>query len=159
MSISDEELNEALLRGGETFRTQVIRDLERWSSQPAGPWREQSLLLLRNVWPRQLSVRSASVTEQFVKFAVSSSDRFMEVVEAISPLCVKLPRQSTALISIKSKTDLDPSTLLTLIYTVLSELASGWPYQADQIVQNLAKLPELARDLRMVELRVRLASG
>src|SRR5262249_23730007 len=61
--VSDDELREALRAGDDAFRHQVVWQLETWSRGDGGEWRNNALRLLRDVWPRELVVRSPGISK------------------------------------------------------------------------------------------------
>ena len=160
--VSNSEMRAALIEGGDSFRSHTIWNLEHWWKNPEEDFTGRTLEFLHEVWPKQLSARSDRTSERLVVLALSRGDRFSEMVDAVLPLLSHLPPQSLVFYRLKDRvggehSDLDPFSLLKLLSTVLPEHVADWPYRADEIVAELAALPALVHEERMVKLRLRLA--
>src|SRR5262249_8556450 len=55
--VSNDEMRQALRMGGDAFRRRVPWHLRTWSKQDGRGWGAQALVLLRDVWPRERTVR------------------------------------------------------------------------------------------------------
>ena len=69
--VSDGELREALRAGDNAFRHRILWQLKAWTPGEGGEWRGDALRLLREVWPRELVVRSPSLSEDLFELALA----------------------------------------------------------------------------------------
>jgi hypothetical protein len=119
------------------------------------------LRLLRNVWPRELVVRSPKISADLFSLAIEAGDDFPAFVEAVTPLMTTLDKNAHCMLPLtqaNGKADaLDPNALLTLVHTALPENAVDWPWGADVVVNRLTLAAETAQDPRTLQLRRRLA--
>jgi len=160
--ISDDELRDALRAGDERFRHQIIWQLQTWSRGGAGEWRNNALRLLRDVWPRELVVRSPETSDDLFDLAIETGDDFPAFVDAVTPLMTTLDKNAHCMLPLTLNNGkvpaLDPHALLTLVYTALPENATEWPWGADVVVNRLVQASETAQDPRTLQLRRRMAN-
>lgn len=163
--VSNAEMREALLTGDETFRAHVIWHMATWGEEPDSPWPARTLELLRKVWPKQGSVRSASMSGNLLDLAIRSRKNFREMVAAVTPLMTVVDRKGFSLTRLQREVieggdgERDPVALLTLLWNALSENAQDWPYGADFVVEKLGSAAAVANDPRLLQLKLRLAAG
>lgn len=62
--IDNVELREILIHGDDSLRTQMLQHIEHWTLEPGSPWGDRLVPFLRDVWPRQRSVRTPRVSGQ-----------------------------------------------------------------------------------------------
>jgi hypothetical protein len=159
--VSDSDLRDALRASDYAFRHQIIWQLRGWSRGDGGEWRSNALRLLREVWPRELVVRSPKVSEDLFSLVLETGDDFPAFVGAVTPLMTALDKNANCMLELTladGKADaLDPKALLTLVHTALPENAADWPWRADVVVDRVARTAETARDPRAAQLRQRLA--
>lgn len=139
--ISNEEFREALLRGGDRVRQQVLWHLSRWA--PADPkWSEHFEELFVAVWPKQRAALSPNTSAALCDFALALPDYFESLVHLIVPLISSTEDLDLVRLSVREK-DLevyDPEALLLLLWKVLPVDANRWPYGANQVVRALNEL-------------------
>jgi hypothetical protein len=157
--VSDEELREALVKGEESFRLQVLWHLDRWSSQDIHQWRQRGLDLLLRIWPLQIGAKSDAVSTRLAELALDSGDRFPELVDAILPLIRPVEDQQLRFSGLlHSQSEIaagHPRELLALLYAVLPTDASIWPWGIEHTIERLAENALLKTDVRLSELRRR----
>jgi hypothetical protein len=158
--VSDAEMRQALRTGGDAFRRQLLRYLRNWSREDeSGRWGAEALVLLRDVWPRELSVRTEESSEYLFDLAIDAGDdRFTALVDAVTPLMTRLSPNAFGVFAGNEERVHEPMALLKLLYAALAPSATDWPYHADRVVERLATNPMTARDPRMTELRGRLTA-
>jgi hypothetical protein len=159
--VSNEEMREAIRRGGDAFRRQVLWYLRTWSREDRSGWGAQALVLLRDVWPRERAVRTEETSEYLFDLAIDADrDRFTLLVDAVTPLMTTVRSDALGVIELTRIEELvhEPMALLKLLYVALAQSAADWPYHADTVVERLAANPATAKDPRMAELRRRLAA-
>ena len=93
---SNEEMRDVLLNANDDFRLEILSWVEiRLNSQEeevAAKWTELLLELLRDLWPRQKSVKTPNVSARLLFLAFSNIDRLPEVANAILPLLTIIDR-------------------------------------------------------------------
>ena len=159
--IGDEEYRSILLDADDQFRGHTLWQLERWSDDRR--WSGQILSFLRNVWPRQKKARTPKISGRLADLAVHQEHNFPEVVAAVVPLITRSEEGDMTLYRLRSSTSdvmrNHPDAALTLLYAMLSEDSSRWPYGARELLKELGKhKPKLLDDPKMIELLGRLDS-
>jgi hypothetical protein len=119
--VSNEEMREALRRGGDAFRRQVLWYLKTWSREDRSGWGAQTLVLLRDVWPRERAVRTEETSEYLFDLAIDADrDRFTFVVDAVTPLMTTIRSDALGVIELtragNEELVHDPMDLLKLLY-------------------------------------------
>ncbi|WP_457091741.1 SIR2 family protein [Microvirga sp. P5_D2] len=159
--ITDIELREVLIHTTEEFRQQLLWQLERWCAEPDSPWRDRAVPFFRQVWPKQRALRTPVMSSHLANFALASGDLMPAVVELI--LSRLVPVRSTPLrFEYTSGSNADhparayPAATLDLLWAVLGEDASSWPYGIERTLELLAQAPETASDSRLSALRRRI---
>ena len=157
--ISDAEYRAVLLEVDDQFRGHTLWQLERWSADEK--WADQVVPFLKNVWPRQKKARTPAISGRLADLAVHQERNFPEVVDAVVPLITRPEDGFLTLYRLRdSKSEVmrnHPDSTLTLLYAMLSEDASRWPYGARELLKELGKhKPKLLDDPRMAELLGRL---
>lgn len=157
--ISAIEMREVLIHANDDLRTQVIWYLQRWSLEEGSKWPDQLLPFLRDVWPRQLAVRTPRTSGSLVDLALAMSDRFPEIVAFILPRlgpAGRVSAQMTPLIDVETGLATQhPKPLLDLLWTVLPIDTGSWPYEIGKVLDALSEQEETRDDARLLELRRR----
>ena len=160
--ISNDEMRDSLLSGGDDFRCHILWQLERWSesdeSTTSETWYALLPVLLQKAWPRQISAKSPAVSARLVDLAFSDQKRFPTMVQIILPLLTKMDRHHVMLpnfdTSRGSIIDLYPEQTLVLLDAVLSDNAANWPYDIDAIFGSIGEADErLKADERLIALK------
>ncbi|MDF1848783.1 MAG: SIR2 family protein [Parvibaculaceae bacterium] len=157
--ISDAEYRSILLGADDQFRAHTLWQLERWSTDEK--WSKQVVPFLRNVWPRQKKARTPKISGRLADLAIHQERNFPEVVSAVVPLIMRPDDGALTLYRLRSADSgvmrSHPDATLTLLYAMLAEDSSRWPYGAREILKELGKQkPKLMDDPRMAELLGRL---
>jgi len=157
--IPDVELREILIHADDELRVQTLWYLERWSHEAGSIWGDRLLPFLRNVWPRQSSVKTARTSGRLVDLAISFPDRFPELVEAILPRLAPIKGASVRIgpfLDVESGIATQhPNPLLDLLWTALPEDPQTWPYETGKMLGVLADQDATKADPRLLELRRR----
>lgn len=158
--IADEEMRRLLLNANEDFHSQILWQVQRWSkSEQETRWDDQIVELLR-IWPRQMSARTSNISLRLCEIAFSSGDRFPVIARLILPLLTKIERDHMSLPELGQSgadiVDRYPKLVLSLLYSVLPENASAWPYGIEGTLMKIGEVDAtLERDGRLIELRRR----
>ncbi|MDP2376047.1 SIR2 family protein [Reyranella sp.] len=163
--ISNDEMRTLLLRVDDDFRSRVLWLIERWAGTKEtearlNKWPDLLVELLEDVWPRQISAKSSVVSTQLCNLALSSGDRFPQVVDIVLPLLTKIERDHISLPNLRKSTDSVverfPERTLALLDAVLPENANSWPYGIDKTFERLEQSDSnLTNDERLISLKRR----
>jgi hypothetical protein len=163
--ISSAELRQLLLEADDEFRSQILWQAERWSSaddpNEKEKWGARLTELLRNVWPRQVAVKSPAISARLCELAFSDKDRFPQIAEAVLPLLSQFDRAqhlglSKLTMSSSEIVAVYPRQTLALIAAVLPDDAATWPYGVETILRRIGEAdPSLVDDARLVGLQRR----
>jgi len=157
--VSSEEMRALLLEGDEAFRLQILYSLDRWSDGD-GPWASHAVQFLREAWPKQKSIRTPRISARLCELALSQKQNFPEMAEVVSSLVTKVGDDRIFIPELR-KTDetiagQHPVEMLGLLYAVLPENRTHWPWGADAALNALAeKMPSIRSDPRFIELQGR----
>lgn len=158
-AISDAEMREILLTADDDFRTQIVWHLKIWSKEEGSDWQDDALALLREVWPRQLAIRTARMSARLCELAFANEERFPEFVDCILPLVTKVEGDRAHFPFGNDKERIVtqyPEQTLALLSAVLADDVRQWPYGVNELLSSIAEAaPSLARDGRLVELNRR----
>lgn len=158
--VSDEEMRDLLIDAGDSFRSQIIWHLKRWSDEHR-KWKPLKYEFLSTVWPRQRVAKSGLISSRLFDLAVESERSFARMVDLVEPLMTTVDGDASFLFRPNNKGSLiekQPEALLRLLFKALPRDANHWPWGADQTVNQLAQQKAVAVDSRMMELRRRLAA-
>ena len=158
--VTSAELREILVEGDDDLRGQVLWHLEHWSVDPQGPWRARLVPFLTDVWPDHRAVRTPAMSTRLVDLAMASGDLFPQVVQAILPRLVAVRGGMLRGFMLQSEAEqhsalIYPAAMLDLLWAILAEDATLWPYKIEETFDVLADAPETRADPRLSELRRR----
>lgn len=159
--ITNEEMRNILLNADDEFRGQIIWQLERWASdEKIGAWRANLPMFFTEVWPRQKQAKSPRISAKLCDLAFSNEAVFPVVAETILPLVTKIDEEGFFLPHLRG-TEADivtkyPKKTLALLWAVLSENATKWPYGIEDVLTKIGEAePSLLNDSRLIELKRR----
>jgi len=155
--ITSAELRECLITGGNHFRNRMLWFLGNWASEEGEPWTSRVVPFLSTVWPLQQSVRNSESSAALIELAFTVPDfLFPDVVRAILPrlLVAGAGMELGSSVGDESFDLLSkfPEALLDLLWAILPEDGTNWPYQASTVVEGLSKSPTVQADKRLAEL-------
>jgi hypothetical protein len=157
--VSNDEMRDVLLNADEEFRLDLLWELESWSKKTeddgSKKWWEMLPEFLRDVWPRQKSVKTPGVSARLCGLALSDADRLPEMVEIIKPLLTTTDSDYLE-IELNDFTVVDsyPKQILALLYTTLPDDVSLWPYSSGAVLERIGQVDEsLKQDETLLELR------
>lgn len=158
--ITSAELREILVESDDDLRGQILWHLEHWSADPEANWRARLVPFLTDVWPNHRAVRTPEMSTRLTELALASGDLFPQVVQAILPRLV--PVRGGMLRGFIRRSEnhpaqVYPAAMLDLLWAILAEDATLWPYKVDEVLQILAEARETQSDPRLSELRRRRA--
>lgn len=163
--ITDTELRALLLNSAESFRLQILWELRKWAKPDEEDskykeWQKSSVELLKNVWPRQKTIKTAKLSSQLCEFAFWNPEIFSELVDELLTLCTTInsdnmtfPRYRGAKETILEEY---PEQILAILYKVLPDDTDQWPYDANETLDAICEAKSnLSNDPRMLELKRR----
>ena len=159
--ISNAEMHNFLLHTNDGFRSHILWQVERLSEtkeNAAGEkWSVMLAELLRDVWPRQKSAKSPTISARLCDLAFSNVERFPEIAEIVLLLLTTIDRDHLMLPNLrKSKdniVDLYPHQTLALLHAVLPDNVTAWPYGIETTLKRIGEADESLRsDERLIEL-------
>ncbi|UDL92236.1 hypothetical protein LGH82_13995 [Mesorhizobium sp. PAMC28654] len=157
------ELRDILVESDDDLRGQILWHIEQWSADAEGKWRVLLVPFLKDVWPNHRAVRTPKMSARLVDLALASGDLFPQVVEAILPRLV--PVRGSMLRGFmlgegagNHPATIYPTAMLDLLWAILAEDATQWPYKVEDILDVLSEAPETRADPRLSELRRRRLS-
>jgi hypothetical protein len=157
-SLTDNEARDAILNSDEEFRLHVLWQLERWSETDKG-WRDQVAKFLRDVWPRQKAAKTPKVSARLCELTFSNLEVFPEVADVVLNLLTKADGEHLTMHDLTSSNALVeryPERTLALLYAVLPNDTSGWPYLINEVLDRICTSdPVLRTDERLIELKRR----
>lgn len=165
--MSNDEMRDAILHGGDEFRSQVLWQLE-WGLRDENEstrerWLSDSKEFFLHVWPRQKSVKSPSMSARLCDILLASITAFVELLDTVTPLLTTIASGDGLHLRLDDEAmkivDEQPSKVLTLLTVILSENASEWPYGVDDFLDRVEQADSRLRsDARYRELRRRWSS-
>ena len=161
--ISNEEFRVILVQADDEFRSRVLWQIGKQSrNAEEGTKNKRTLLLpefLRDVWPRQRKANSPAVSASLCRSVLHNKDLSPELVEIILPFLTKidfhlhyvpLHKLSEDAFKKHSRQKLD------LLYAVLSDNVSSWPYRIGEILDSISEGdPTLITNEKFLELKRR----
>lgn len=161
--VSSAELRSILVDSDDDLRNQVLWHFEHWVEDPQAKWYARLLSFLDEVWPHHRAVRTPEMSARLVDLALASGDLFPEVVKRIVNRVV--PVRGGMLRGLITRSDADqhrfvayPSAMLDLLWAVLAEDPTLWPYKVEEVLDALSEASETKGDPRLSELRRRRSS-
>ena len=164
--ISNSEMREVLLHAGDDFRSRALWQLQTWARQAANSaslnnyWRTLVPEFIRDVWPLQKSAKTPKMSAALLNLIFSDPDSLPTMTALVRPLLTEIDRGDHLMLhTYDVNGDLSrrfPQEMLELMFAVLSNKATDWPYDADGVLSRIADADESLRlDARLVELNRR----
>jgi len=159
--ISNTEMHDVLLNTGDEFRSHILWQVERWLAiKENGTGEKWSVMLpefLRDVWPRQKSVKTPTISARLCDLAFSNAEHFTELAEIVLPLLTTIDREHLMLHNLHESqdniVDLYPAHTLAILHAVLPDNVTFWPYGIETILRRIGEAEEsLKSDERLLEL-------
>lgn len=160
--VTGNEFRDVLVHADDGFRSSILLQAERWScaTEDGAENKWVSLLpeLLRDVWPRQKSAKSPTISGRLCELVFSNEERFPELSEIVLPLLTKIDGGHLMLPNLRRSkdniVDLYPHQTLALLYAVLPDNVSTWPYGIEDTIMRIGEADStLNTDERFLELK------
>lgn len=162
--VSDTELRGLLRETSEDFRIQIAWLAERWAKEvnDSGKtsWLSKLLRLIKDVWPRDLTIKTPRMSACLCNLAFSNFDNFDEIALVVLPLVNRAELDHLHIHGIHQHGEniakVHPKLVLALLFAVLPEDAKSWPYEVDKVIEAIAVAnPALRTDVRHIDLCLR----
>jgi hypothetical protein len=157
-AITDAEMTAVLVDADDDFRTQLIWHLENWTEDPESHWADDSVILLMQIWPKQIAAKTPRVSAKLAELAFSQQgDRFPQYVDYVLPLVmpidqdhINLPIRGHDRHNLVEKY---PERTLALLDALLTDNARQWPYGIPEFLDRIGKADRrLLTDSRLIRL-------
>jgi hypothetical protein len=141
--ISNSEFHEALLHGGDEFRSHILwqirRELEDKMESNRSDWLDRSLEFFQKVWPREKVVKNPTMSIRLCELLLSNNETFSKLVDAVLPLFTKITRGFHLYLRGDAGVIIDnhPERLLTVLHMVLPDEVSDWPYDIGDVLERI----------------------
>ncbi len=158
--ISDAQLREILIWSDDELRTQMLWQLEQWSSNSETGWGDQVIPFFTHVWPKQRALRTPAISSRLADFLLASDDLMPALMPLVLPRLVPVRGGFLHAMLLNDDPKKDPTRrfpghMLELLWAILSEDPAYWPYKIEDVLDRLAATPETSGDPRLSELRRR----
>lgn len=165
--ISDSEMRDMLLKGGDTFRAQALWYLGRWirgTDEHSRVWTNLLPDFLKTVWPRHKSAKSPKTSARLCDLAFSNAQLFPKIADIVTELVASVSDQHLLLASLQEEESAvikaHPKQVLALLSAILPADVSKWPFGMEGIFNRLQQADaSLLKDDRLIELKRRLATA
>jgi len=159
--VTSTEMRDVLLDADDDFRTKTLWQLKVWSSKEnEGGWKAKLPVFFTEVWPRHKKAKGPKISAALFDLAFSDADNFSEIADIILPLVTEINQEHIVLRNLRrAKGDIIdkfPEKALALLFAVLPENVSAWPYGIEATLDGIgAADPSLLNNARLVELKRR----
>jgi hypothetical protein len=152
--LSSERLRDVFVRTDNNVRTHTLWQVAKWPSVA------DKITFLTEVWPRQTAAKNPAVTRRLCEVALDDEDHFPELLDAVIPLMSRPDGASSTVPHLGDKAQKVlrrfPQKLLTMLWEILPEDATKWPYGTNGTVDLIAATnTALLHDARLIELKRR----
>ena len=158
--ISNEEFRTTLVQTDDKFRSHVLWRLETWArnanEETENKWTPLLPEFLKDVWPYQRKTNSPAVSASLCHLVFSNEELFPELVEIILPRLAKIDVPNWRWYKARDFVKKYPRQTLDLLYAVLPDNVSTWPYGIGDIFASIIEgEPTLITNEKFLELKRR----
>ncbi|MFC4174891.1 hypothetical protein ACFOYU_23020 [Microvirga sp. GCM10011540] len=159
--ISNAELYEVILHSSDEFRSQMLWQVEHVSELGAHSVHkthtDRLIEFLKDVWPRQKSVKTASASVRLCDLAFSDAKNFPIIADIVLPLLTTIDREYLFLPNLRRSkdnlADLYPEKVLAILHAILPDNVAAWPFATEATLRRIRDgNPILRNDERLLEL-------
>jgi hypothetical protein len=110
-----------------------------------------------DVWPRQKSVRTPTMSARICNLIFSGAKYFPEIANIVIPLLTRVDQDSLMLSHLQDEDgliiDSYPEQVLTILHAILPDNVAVWPFGIETILQQIGEAKEsLKSDSMLIEL-------
>lgn len=158
--VSNEEFRDVLVQADDEFRSHVLRQVTNLScseeQETRSKWTSWLPEFLRDVWPLHRKANLSAVSASLCDLVFSNEELFPELVEIILLRLAKIDDHFWRWNEAKDFGEKHPRPTLDLLYAVLPDNVSGWPYDIGDIFAAISEgEPALKTDDKFLELKRR----
>lgn len=156
--VTNNELHDLILHCDDELRSHLIWHIKDWSKSEE-TWCRRLSELFRDVWPKQKSIKTPSISEQLFDLVFSDAEHFNEIVDLILPFLSTMKRDYLFIDeSIENILESYPERALAIFHKVFSDdMPTVWPYDLEPALDRIAKADSRLRaDSRWLELKRKL---
>ena len=158
--VSNEEFRDVLVQADDEFRSNTLRQMTNLScseeQETRNKWTSLLPKFLKNVWPLHRKTNSPAVSASLCDLVFSNEELFPELVEIILPRLAKIDDHFLRWFEAKDFGEKHPRPTLDLLYAVLPDNVSGWPYGIGDVFASISESdPALKTDEKFLELKRR----
>ena len=158
--ISNEEFRTILVQTDDKFRSYVLWHLETWArngnEEDENRWTSLLPGFLKDVWPYQREANLPAVSASLCNLMFSNEELFPELVEIILPRLAKIDGHDWGWFKAQDFVKKHPRQMLDLLYAVLPDNVSAWPYGIGDIFASISEGdPTLRTNEKFLELKRR----
>ena len=160
--ITNTEIRNVLLNANEEFRSHILWQVERWArdeDENNEDWLAMLPEFFEDVWPRQKTIRTPMISALLSNLLFLNTKFFPNIAEMLIPrltiaqpdrLMLPDPEEDCEI------ADRYPKMTLDILYTILSEDVSLWPYGVESLLKRIIEIdPKLKYDYHYIELKRR----
>lgn len=160
--ISNAELRDVLLHGGDDFRSHTLWQIERGigdsDESNRKEWLPRAVEFFRHVWPRQKAVKSPAMSVRLCELLLSNRESFPELLDVVLPFLTKIDRghgpDFEVQVEFSRIVEKHPERFLGMLHTILSDDVSEWPYGIGDVLEKIGEADrKLLSDARLQELK------
>lgn len=165
--ITNAELRDLILHAGDDFRSHILWQIQHALSagdeSTRRQWLVSALEFFEDVWPREKAVKTAAMSARLCDVLLSNAEGFRKLLDVVLPFLTKIVRGVDLHWRLRNDAadiiQIHAEGLLTLLYAVLPDNASEWPYGIGDIIEKLGANDSTVRsDPRLEELKRRWKS-
>jgi Transposase DDE domain len=107
--VANEEMRDVLLEADDVFRSRILWQIERWLESEelstAEKWSQMLPQLLRDVWPRQKSAKTPTISARLCELAFSNVKLFPQIADFVLPMLANIDREHLMLPNLRESKD------------------------------------------------------
>jgi hypothetical protein len=162
--VSNDAFRQMLLKGGDDFRSHVVwqfrQEFRGNNESRKQDWPRWAVEFMKEVWPHQRSVKNPTMSARLCELLISDSVAFQELADVVLPFLTKITRDVGLHFHLHGESSgiikECPKPLLAVLYTILPEHVSDWPYGIWEILEKIVAADSgLLSDERFRELQRR----
>ncbi|PUA27437.1 MAG: hypothetical protein B0W54_12720 [Cellvibrio sp. 79] len=161
--LTSPEFRELLMKVDEAFRERVLWTLRHLSSKSSDheiyiDWENEVTDFLKEVWPRQKSIRSGKISLGLSELLLSKPKNFSQNARLVIPLLTEASLRQFSAFGLTGDNseivELYPYEVLHILSILLPSSTDYWPYQIEKLLSRLTDAkPELSQDPKYIELK------
>ncbi len=109
---------------------------------------------MTDVWPKHKKAKSPRISAALCELVFTDAEAFGSLIDLILPLVSKCDKHGLFIYKLDDSKiiDLFPEKVLALVYVVLPDNASEWPYGIGNVLKRIGEVkPTLLKDKKLLE--------